>query len=142
MGELRKRGSVWWLRYYRNGRRFEESAWTDKCEVARDLLRTREGDIAKGVPVSAKIGRLRYEDAAADLQTDYKINAKKSIAHVKRHVKQLTKYFGGRRMAGSRIFGLPINLPASTAKVNIRRSAASSRLIVAFAAPASCRFSM
>ena len=52
MGQLRKRGNVWWIRYYRNGRRFEESARTDKKEAARDLLRIREGDVAKGVPVS------------------------------------------------------------------------------------------
>jgi hypothetical protein len=35
MGELRKRGAVWWIRYYRNGRRFEESARTSKKEEAR-----------------------------------------------------------------------------------------------------------
>jgi hypothetical protein len=26
MGQIRKRGGVWWIRYYRNGRRFEEKA--------------------------------------------------------------------------------------------------------------------
>ena len=54
MGQLRKRGEIWWIRYYRNGRRYEESAQTDKWEKARDLLRKREGDVAKGVPISAK----------------------------------------------------------------------------------------
>ena len=70
MGEIRKRGGRYWIRYYRNGRRFEESAKTDKWETARDLLRDREGDIAKGVPISPKIGRLRFEDASKDLLTD------------------------------------------------------------------------
>jgi hypothetical protein len=68
MGQIRKRGGVYWIRYYRNGRRFEESARTDKWETARDLLRTKEGQIANGLPVSTKIGRLRFEDAAADLK--------------------------------------------------------------------------
>jgi hypothetical protein len=27
---LRLRGNVWWIRYYRSGRRFEESAKTDR----------------------------------------------------------------------------------------------------------------
>jgi integrase len=99
MGQLRKRGGVWWIRYYRNGQRFEESARTEKYETARDLLKTREGDVAKGVPVSAKIGRLRVEEAAADVVTDYRINAKRSIAHVERHVAKLTTWFGGRRMS-------------------------------------------
>jgi len=45
MGQIRKRGGVYWIRYYRNGRRFEESARTDKWETARDLLRTKEGHL-------------------------------------------------------------------------------------------------
>jgi hypothetical protein len=51
MGQIRRRGGVWWIRYYDgNGRRREESARTDKWEKARDLLKQREGDIANGVP--------------------------------------------------------------------------------------------
>lgn len=30
VGQFRKRGGVWWIRYCRNGRRIEESARTDK----------------------------------------------------------------------------------------------------------------
>lgn len=79
MGQLRKRGGVWcWgIRCYRDGRRHEESAETDKWEPAHDLLKQREGDVAKGAPISAKVGRLRFENASADLLTDYKINGKK-----------------------------------------------------------------
>ena len=43
MGELRQRGHIWWIRYYRDGRRFEESAKTDKYEKARDLLKETGG---------------------------------------------------------------------------------------------------
>ena len=32
MGQIRKRGGVYWIRYYRDGQRYEESARTDKCE--------------------------------------------------------------------------------------------------------------
>jgi len=32
--------------------------------------------VAKGVPISARIGRLRFGDAAADLLNDYKVNGK------------------------------------------------------------------
>lgn len=99
MGEIRKRGNTWWIRYYRNGKREEESAHTDKWDTARDLLKVREGDIAKGANVSAKIGRLRFEDAAADLETDYTINKRSTLDHVKRHRERLAKSFGGRRMA-------------------------------------------
>lgn len=64
MGQLRKRGGVWWIRYYRNGRRFEESARTGTKEIARDKLREIEGAIAKGVPVTPRAGRLTFDDAA------------------------------------------------------------------------------
>ena len=67
------------IRYYRDGRRHEESARTDNWEKARDLLRQREGDVAKGVAISAKIGRVRFEDAAKDLIADYTINGKRTL---------------------------------------------------------------
>jgi len=101
MGQIRKRGAVYWIRYYRDGRRFEESARTDKYEGARDLLRQREGDVSKGVPISAKIGRLRFEDAAKDLLTDYEINGKRSHKNLKNTIvkRALEPWFRGRRMA-------------------------------------------
>ena len=100
MGQIRKRGGVWWVRYYRDGRRFEESARTDKWEKARDLLRTREGDIANGVPVSSQIGRLRFEQAADAIEVDYIANRRRSLGKVKQRIRlHLTPFFGGRRMA-------------------------------------------
>lgn len=63
MGQVRNRSGVYWIRYYRDGRRFEESARTDKWEDARDLLRTREGAVASGVPIGSRIGRVRFEGA-------------------------------------------------------------------------------
>jgi integrase len=100
MGQIRQRGSIYWIRYYRNGRRHEESSHSDKWEAARDLLRLREGDIAKGLPITAKIGRLKFDDAAADVVTDYKVNGKRSLDVLERRItKHLTPFFGGRRMA-------------------------------------------
>jgi hypothetical protein len=58
MGQIRKRGGVYWIRFYKNGQRLEESARTDKWETARDILKSREGDVADGRPVSPKTGRL------------------------------------------------------------------------------------
>jgi integrase len=100
MGQLRKRGTVWWIRYYRNGKRHEESSHSEKKEVARDLLRRREGAIADGVPVTAKINRFRFEDAAKDLVTEYKVNNRRSLDELERRIeKHLAPFFGGRRMA-------------------------------------------
>ena len=40
----------------------------EKRGDAERLLRLREGDIAKGIPVSPQLGRFRFEDAAADIE--------------------------------------------------------------------------
>src|SRR5436190_21835101 len=100
MGQLRKRGDTWWIRYYRNGQRHEESSHSDKREAARDLLRRREGAIADGVPVTAKINRFRFEDAAKDLLTEYTVNHRRSFDELERRIdKHLARFFGGKRMA-------------------------------------------
>ena len=100
MGQLRKRGGVWQIRYYRNGERHEESSRSKNKEVARDLLRSREGAIAGGIPVTAKISRFRFEEAAADLITEYKVNGRKSLDELERRIeKHLAPFFGGRRMS-------------------------------------------
>lgn len=100
MGQIRKRGGVYWIRYYRDGRRFEESARSDKYETARDLLRTKEGDIAKGAPVSSQTGRYRFEEAVKDIENEYTVNGRRSIGELKRRIKlHLAPYFGARRMA-------------------------------------------
>ena len=100
MGEIRKRGRIWWIRYCRGGRRYEESSRSNKYEAARDLLRVREGEIAKGAPVTSEISRFKFEDAAKDIENDYTVNRRRSIKDLKRRIKlHLHPYFGGRRMA-------------------------------------------
>ncbi len=100
MGEIRKRGNVYWIRYCRNGQRHEESTHSKVKQAAIDLLRVREGDIAHGAPITAKITRLRFDQAAADLITEYRINRRRSVDELERRIRlHLTPYFGGRRMA-------------------------------------------
>jgi integrase len=100
MGQLKLRGTIWWVRYYRGGKRFEESSESTKKNVARDLLKQREGDVAHGLAVSPKIGRLRFEEAAEDVLNDFRVNGKKSVEEVERRIKKhLTPFFGSRRMA-------------------------------------------
>ena len=100
MGQVRQRGKVWWIRYYRNGRRHEESSGSTKKQAAIDLLKIREGDVAKGVPISAKVGQLRFEQAAEDLLNDYQSNGRKSYDDVKRRIDlALEPWFRRRRLA-------------------------------------------
>ncbi len=48
MGSLYKRGNIWWVKFYRNGKCYRESSGTDKKIIAKKLLDRKEGDIAKG----------------------------------------------------------------------------------------------
>lgn len=101
MGELRKRGKVWWIRYYRNGQRFEESARTPVWKDARDLLNEKEGARAAGVPVAPQ--KHTFEDAAKDITADYTNNGKRSLKWLTRRIKKhLAPWFGGRRLADIR----------------------------------------
>jgi integrase len=89
-----------WIKYYRNGRAFRESSGSTKEGDAKRLLRLREGDIERGLPVTPKMGRLRFDEAAEDVLNDYRTNAKRSLEVVQRRiVKHLLPFFGGSRMS-------------------------------------------
>lgn len=100
MGELKRRGRIWWIRYYRDGKRYEESSRSAREGDAKRLLRLREGDIERGLPVTSKIGRLRFEEAAEDLLNDYRTNRKRTVDDVERRIElHLNPFFGHRRMS-------------------------------------------
>lgn len=96
-----------WLKYYQGGRAVRESTGTTKETVARRMLRAREGDVEHGIPLSPKMGRVTFEDAAKDLLNDYTINGKKTRDHAKRRIDlhlapaegvDGKKLFSGRRL--------------------------------------------
>jgi hypothetical protein len=82
MGQLRKRWNVWWIRYYRNGRRIEESSGTHVYDDARDLLKKREGAIADAVPLTAGSTRFTFDDAVKDVEADYEVNGQRSLGEL------------------------------------------------------------
>ncbi len=100
MGHLYQRGSVWWIKYSRAGRAFYESSGSTKHAEAKRLLKLREGDSERGVPITPKVGRMRFDEAAEDFLTEYRVNRRRSYEHAKRRVdRSLTPWFQGRRMA-------------------------------------------
>src|SRR5262249_44138342 len=95
-----KRSRFWWIKYYRDGRPYRESAGSERESDARRLLRLREGDLERGVAVAPRIGRITVEEAAADLVNDYRVNGKRSVIDVQARLrKHLLPFFGGRRLA-------------------------------------------
>ena len=102
MGHLleQRESSTWWIKYRRVGKDYSESSGSKLKGKATAILQKREGDIVDGKPVTNKIGRVKFDDAAQDLLTDYKNNNKRSYSVVKRRIeKHLTPFFADCRMA-------------------------------------------
>ena len=100
MGTLYKRGAVWWIKYYQNGVGMRESSHSTKESKAKKLLKLREGDIEHGLPVNPKLNRIRFDEAADDLETEYAVNGRRSADELERRIRlHLTPHFGGRRLA-------------------------------------------
>ena len=100
MGMLYKRGNTWWIKFYRAGRAIRESSGSAKEGDAKRLLRLREGDVERGIPLSPKVGRIRFEEAIADVVNDYRTNGKRSLKNLEQRIKNhLLITFEGRRMA-------------------------------------------
>lgn len=88
------------IKYWRDGRAIPEATGSSDYKVAQGILREREGDLQKGAPLSAKVNRVRFEEAAQDVVTDYRINRKRSIDDLERRLdKHLVPFFTGRRLA-------------------------------------------
>ena len=99
MGTLYKRGAVWWIKYYQSGRGIRESSHSKKESVAKRLLKL-EGDIEHGLPVNPKLNRIRFDEAAEDLKTEYAVNGRRSADELERRIRlHLIPAFGGRRLA-------------------------------------------
>ena len=100
MGMLRKRGRIWWIKYYRDGRPHEESSGSIREGDARRMLKLREGDIERGLPITPRVGRVRWEEARDDLIADYTTNKKRSTPDVLTRLRlHLDPYFRGKRLA-------------------------------------------
>ena len=98
MGSLYKRGNVWWLKYYVNGRPVRESSGSTKRSLAVRLLKEREGKVVKGEPISLRADRILVDEALQDLLDDYRVNERKSLERAEVSVKRLIECFGGRRV--------------------------------------------
>jgi len=98
MGSIYKRGAVFWIQYYRNGKPYRETAKTKKENEAKRFLKIREGEIANGKIPGIHFDKVRFNDLTDDFLADYRINEKKSLAKAERSVKQLKTFFDNYRV--------------------------------------------
>jgi integrase len=99
MGHIyrRENSKFYWIKYYRNGKPFYESAHSEKKMVAERLLKVREGEISQGKMPGIIFEKIRFDDLLKDYLLDYRVNGKKTIAKAERCVKYLKVAFGGMR---------------------------------------------
>ncbi|MGE5113256.1 MAG: tyrosine-type recombinase/integrase [Acidobacteriaceae bacterium] len=98
MGSIYKRGRLWWVKYYRNGKPFRESSKSPSRSGARRLLQKREGEIGTGSFLGPTTERVRFEELARDLLNEYQANGRKSLVWARRRIERhLTPFFGGLR---------------------------------------------
>ena len=94
MGTVYKRGTIWWLKYYWNGKPIYESSKSSKKMVAGRILKRREVEIEAGKLPGFLFEKVTFEQLCELLVMDYKINQKKSLVRAERSIGHLKKYFG------------------------------------------------
>jgi len=98
MGSIFKRGSVYWIKYYRNGKPYRESTKSSKEADAKRLLKRREGEVSLGKLPGVRFERVLFDDLSKDLVADYRINNKRTLGRAEGSVKHLTEFFEGSRV--------------------------------------------
>jgi integrase len=95
MGSIYKRGKIWWIQYYRNGKPYQESSKSTKKTVARKKLEIREGEIARGKLPGIQFDKVTFDELAKDFLTDYELNQRKSLERAQISVNHLKEFFEG-----------------------------------------------
>jgi integrase len=98
MGMIYRRGNIWWVKYYQGGKAYRESSKSRKQGDARKLLNMREGQIAEGRFAGLRVEKVKFDELAKDLLSDYELNGRKSLTRAERSVRFLRVSFGGRKV--------------------------------------------
>src|SRR5262245_27761391 len=97
LGRVYQRGGVWWVQFSFRGRKHRESSGSAKRADAVKLLKKRLGEMGRGGFVGPQVERTTFEDLAAMLADDYRLNARKSLDRMLAAVNHLRGFFGRSR---------------------------------------------
>jgi integrase len=75
-----KTSSIWWVKFYRNGKPYRESTGTSDKRQAVRFLNNRLAEVTTGKFVGPRAEKMRIAELAEDFLRDYKINGKSSEA--------------------------------------------------------------
>ena len=80
---FKQRGSrIWWIKYYRHGVPYRESAHTTDRAKARKFLSRRLAEIATGTFNGLEVERITIAELADGFLRDYKVNGRRSLDDV------------------------------------------------------------
>lgn len=99
IGMLRRRGRIWWVKYYISGTPREESSGSEQESVARRLLNERLGRVATGQPILPRADKVRYEEAAKALREHYTVTGARDLTEAEFRLAHLDRFFAGRKLA-------------------------------------------
>jgi hypothetical protein len=89
------RGSIWWIRYSANGRQIRESSDSTVFDDADRLLKK----LVTGKFAGLAPERIKIEELLADVEQDYRDNARASLPQLLSRLKRLKPAFGSIRAA-------------------------------------------
>ena len=96
-GYLYRRGDIWWIRYSVRGKDFRESSHSEQEGVAQKLLKGRWQELGRGRFIGPSQERVTMEDLFTSLETEYEINARRSLGTLKGRLVHLRMAFGSCR---------------------------------------------
>jgi len=93
MGSIYKRGEIYWIKYYRNGKPYRESTKSNKERVAKRFLKKREGEIGNGKLPGIYFDKVLFNELSEDLLRDYRLNQRKSLKRAEQCITHLEGSF-------------------------------------------------
>jgi integrase len=87
------RGNTFWICYYRDGRRYRESADSDKKTIATKLLQRRHTEAASGKPIGPEVEKTTLSDLQGILLDHYRMNGRRSTRRVAEAFDHLLAHF-------------------------------------------------
>ena len=98
MGTIYKRGRIYWIQYYRNGKPYQETSKSKKEDEAKRLLKKREGEIGDGRLPGIYFDKTTFEDLTDAILDDYKLNNFKSLQRIEISIEHLKESFSGMKI--------------------------------------------
>ena len=83
----------WWISFYHRGKEIRESSESENEAEAKRLLKRKVTAIEAG-KVLPREDKLTFDELAKDLENDYRVNAKRTLADLSYRVGHLREFFG------------------------------------------------